>query len=150
MPIKVWDEITYPFPNFSGCTVKVWEWIFNPTLYNGHNYLPILELMLNPVSKKGHWYESTANMFAKIPWSHTATTRPSAIIGSLVWWDAFLTAITLLARTNWPVSSWWLQMTWCRIGTRPGHQQPSRWLDCGYALPDYPSTDLPRVNTKET
>ena len=21
MPIKVWDEITYPFPNFNGCTI---------------------------------------------------------------------------------------------------------------------------------
>ena len=27
MPSKVWDEITYPFPNFNGCTVEVWEWI---------------------------------------------------------------------------------------------------------------------------
>ena len=26
---KVWDEITYPFPNFNGCTVEVWEWISN-------------------------------------------------------------------------------------------------------------------------
>ena len=24
---KVWDEITYPFPNFNACTVEVWEWI---------------------------------------------------------------------------------------------------------------------------
>ena len=24
---KVWDEITHPFPNFSGCTVQVWEWV---------------------------------------------------------------------------------------------------------------------------
>ena len=22
-----WDEITYPFPNFNGYTVEVWEWI---------------------------------------------------------------------------------------------------------------------------
>ena len=31
MPSKVWDEITYeityPFPNFNGCTVEGWEWI---------------------------------------------------------------------------------------------------------------------------
>ena len=26
---KVWDEITYPFPNFDGCTAEVWEWISN-------------------------------------------------------------------------------------------------------------------------
>ena len=24
---KVWDEIIYPFPNFNGATVEVWEWI---------------------------------------------------------------------------------------------------------------------------
>ena len=24
---KVCDEITYPFTNFNGCTVEVWEWI---------------------------------------------------------------------------------------------------------------------------
>ena len=24
---KVWDKIIYPFPNFNGGTVKVWEWI---------------------------------------------------------------------------------------------------------------------------
>ena len=29
--IKAWDEITYPFPNFNGCTVEVWEWICNFT-----------------------------------------------------------------------------------------------------------------------
>ena len=29
MPGKVWDEVTYPFPNFNGCTVEVWEWISN-------------------------------------------------------------------------------------------------------------------------
>ena len=26
---KMWDEITYPSPNFNGCTVEVWEWISN-------------------------------------------------------------------------------------------------------------------------
>ena len=29
IPSKVWDGITYPFPNFNGCTVQVWEWIDN-------------------------------------------------------------------------------------------------------------------------
>ena len=32
MPTKVWDEITYPFPNFAHvATVEVWEWISNST-----------------------------------------------------------------------------------------------------------------------
>ena len=26
---KVWDEIIYPFLNFNGATVDVWEWISN-------------------------------------------------------------------------------------------------------------------------
>ena len=27
MASKVWDEITYPFPNLNGWSVEVWEWI---------------------------------------------------------------------------------------------------------------------------
>ena len=34
MPSKLWDEITYPSPNFNGA-VKVWEWKNNFTLYKG-------------------------------------------------------------------------------------------------------------------
>ena len=26
---KMWEEITYPFPDFNGATVEVWEWINN-------------------------------------------------------------------------------------------------------------------------
>ena len=26
---KVWDEFTYPFLNFNGCTIEVYEWISN-------------------------------------------------------------------------------------------------------------------------
>ena len=26
---EVWNEITYPFPNFNGTTVEFWEWISN-------------------------------------------------------------------------------------------------------------------------
>ena len=29
MPSKVWDDITYLFPNFNGCTIDVWECIIN-------------------------------------------------------------------------------------------------------------------------
>ena len=27
MPSKLWDEITYSFPNFHGAIVEIWEWI---------------------------------------------------------------------------------------------------------------------------
>ena len=53
MSNKVWGGITYPFLNFNGCTVEVYEWISNPTLYNGCNYLSMLGLKLNHVSKRG-------------------------------------------------------------------------------------------------
>ena len=33
---KVWDEITYPLPNFNGTTVEVWEWISNFIHLTGH------------------------------------------------------------------------------------------------------------------
>ena len=26
---KLWDGITYPFPNFNGATIEVWEWLSN-------------------------------------------------------------------------------------------------------------------------
>ena len=29
MPCKIENEITYPFPNFNGYTVEVWEWLSN-------------------------------------------------------------------------------------------------------------------------
>ena len=34
----VWDEITYLFLNFNGCTVEVWEWISSNFIYHftGH------------------------------------------------------------------------------------------------------------------
>ena len=28
-PSKVWNKITYPFPNFNGATIEVWEWMNN-------------------------------------------------------------------------------------------------------------------------
>ena len=26
MPSKEWDEIAYPFPNFQGAAIEVWDW----------------------------------------------------------------------------------------------------------------------------
>ena len=49
---KVCDEIIYPFTNFNGATIEVWEWISNHTLYNGCNYISMLQLKLNHFSKR--------------------------------------------------------------------------------------------------
>ena len=32
MPSKVWDELTYPFPNFNGCIQNL-IWLFNLLIY---------------------------------------------------------------------------------------------------------------------
>ena len=46
MSSKVWEEITYPFPQFnSSTTVEVWKCI--SMFYHGCNYLSMLELKLN-------------------------------------------------------------------------------------------------------
>ena len=44
---KVSDEITYPFPNFSGCTVNVCEWI--------NNFIPhfVMDVITYPAGVKG-------------------------------------------------------------------------------------------------
>ena len=51
---KVCDEISYPFPNFNGCTVEIWEWIskFQPTLYLICDYLCMLWLKFIHVNKR--------------------------------------------------------------------------------------------------
>ena len=34
---KMWDEITYPFPNFHGTATEVWKWVSNFIPYfTGH------------------------------------------------------------------------------------------------------------------
>ena len=50
---KVWDEITYPFPNFNYCTVDTCEWWVISSLYNECNNLSILELELVHITKRG-------------------------------------------------------------------------------------------------
>ena len=62
----MWNEITYPFPNFNGFSVEVWEWIGNfVTLYNGCNYLFMLRLLkLIRVSKSGPCVSDTQHWIA--------------------------------------------------------------------------------------
>ena len=49
MPIKVWDEITYPFPNFNGWTMRVAEWV--------SNYIPWMYLFAHARVKLNHVIE---------------------------------------------------------------------------------------------
>ena len=65
MPNKVWDEIIYPFPNFNGCTVEVWEWI--------NNFIPnfIMDVTTYPcwdVSQMGPRSSVASRMTAACNW----------------------------------------------------------------------------------
>ena len=72
MPNKVWDEITYPFLNFNGCTVEVQEWISN---FISHFIMDVIiihvEIKLNHVSKRGPSCHSLA-MYSSL-WIYCAT-----------------------------------------------------------------------------
>ena len=51
----VWDEITYPFPNFNGSTIEVWEWISNfilQSIVHVITYLHLIGLKLIHISKR--------------------------------------------------------------------------------------------------
>ena len=65
---KVRVEIIYPFPNFNGCTVEVWEWISNfiPKVIMGLITYPCWYYNSIQVSKRGLWsiYKSTDIMLA--------------------------------------------------------------------------------------
>ena len=52
MRSKVWAEVTYPFPNFNGCTVEVWEGI--------SNFIWLI------ICKR--WYEIGHRYFQRIHW----------------------------------------------------------------------------------
>ena len=55
---KVWDEITYPFPNFNGYTVEVWKWRSNfVPHFTGHVITyPCLDWSLSMLVKWAPWY----------------------------------------------------------------------------------------------
>ena len=49
---KLWDEITYPLLNFNGTSLGMNKW-FHPTFYWACDYLSMLGLKLNHISKRG-------------------------------------------------------------------------------------------------
>ena len=63
---KVWDELTYLFPNFNCCTVEAWERISN-FYYNWCNHLSMLALKFKWLVK---WPQLTSTVYMiRIVWS---------------------------------------------------------------------------------
>ena len=69
MPSKVWDEITYPFTNFNGCTVDFWKLI--------SDFMPyfIMDAIAGPGawSKSVYWSQYGGN---KLLTPRTSWSRP--------------------------------------------------------------------------
>ena len=65
MPRKVWDEITYQFPNFNSCILEFWELIsyFIPHFIMDVITYPLLGLNLIQVSKKDLGVNSVHALF---------------------------------------------------------------------------------------
>ena len=107
---NVWGEITFPFPNFNGATVEVWEWI--------SNFIPhlIMDLIIHPFGIKvemgpGGYHlgglflskSSPCNSFEG--WAHVNSlyteTRSS---NELQWWQG-ISIVNLPKAARWHASS---------------------------------------------
>ena len=127
MPSKVWDEITYPFPNYTAAN----RWSFGMdkklhlTFYNGCNYLSILGLKLNHVSKRPPWglmwswkyhhlFPASASKRHQIPmkmqWCHIEyITGYATMHFTGVWWmqpsSTYKQCLILLISTDWSIKA---------------------------------------------
>ena len=93
MPCKVWHETTYPFSNFSGCSVEVCEWIsyFTHTIYikNGSNYLSILKLKLIHFRKRGPWCHRTRASVSDSG-NSLPQVRTVSVFGNKIQWNKLI------------------------------------------------------------
>ena len=64
MPVKVYDEIAYPFPKSNGVTLYEYLIAYHILfLYKDCNYSSMLISKLNRVNKRGPSYSSAYNLF---------------------------------------------------------------------------------------
>ena len=74
---KGWSEVIYPFPNFNGGTVEVWEWISNFIQHSTPwtcDYLSMLGLKLIHVNKRGPYQYFPRDSYYNANWyAHDVT-----------------------------------------------------------------------------
>ena len=75
MPSKVWDEITYTFPNINGSTVEVWEWIseFTPHFIMDAMESPYNRSSIFPNFSEQTFYSSSMTIKMQYIWGSSFT-----------------------------------------------------------------------------
>ena len=131
MPSKVWGEITYPFPNFNGCTVELWEWISNSIspFYDGCNYLSMMGLKFNYINKRGPWTPLAPSSTIIYSW------HPSIKQHTNISWTSVGTVMTLTIMSHDCLTLKHREMHGYVVSTvatdakSPGHQYHQCWLN---------------------
>ena len=143
---KVWDEITYPFPNFNGCTVYVWEWISNCIPQFIMDVITILKNCRCPI---WHYFTIFSNafcgttclnfnlIFCKFISGGSNAEIPPLVLVVVIFREPYNQIHYIL---NNPASSIkrlpWLQGSWGQHGAHLGSTGP-RWAPCWPYEPGY-------------
>ena len=110
---NVWDGMLYPFPNFSSCTIEVWEWISNfISHFTGHVITyPCWDLKLKHVSKRGPGHSQTLcishrshhYLNTRVPGRLSKGLRPSEVTTTLnfVYFYGCSNIFSIVEREGW-------------------------------------------------
>ena len=89
----MWDEITYPFPNFNGTPIEVWEWI--------SNFIPcfVIDVITYPCRDQS-WSIPVKEAPGIISW--VKKTKPcSAVYSDDLSWDNPLPVELICVASHW-------------------------------------------------
>ena len=80
----MWDEITYPFPNFNGATVKVWEWITNLIFHFMMGVISnsdLLSMLVFKLQSSQKTFLATSPVGQVIDQAHLSETKSTCPVG---------------------------------------------------------------------
>ena len=75
-PSKLWYEITYPFPNFNGTAIEVWEWLSNFILYF------IMDVIINSCCCISHHRELFGQLMTRVCIYLPLCSKPILLVDS--------------------------------------------------------------------
>ena len=129
-PLKMWDEITYPFSNFNGVTIEVWEQV--------SNFIPCDYLKSIHVSKRGPWYSVWFKVHHSLVLSHRSHLQYSIDLNWCVSVISLTNQSVRLRRRHSRMFLWILEAPagyWAPY--EPAGLVWARW-SCGDGLPELP------------